>query len=212
MTVGRDGATADTGSSGSAGAHDEAAQGGASAIFRVVGQRVRQLRTTQHLTLDDLSARSGVSRRMITMLEAGETNASLGTLDKLARALSCDFYTMIAGRPVAPLSPETAREVVALWEDGKGSSARLLISHPRASVTELWQWQLVGGARYQAEADPPGSEEILLVSSGRLVVEVGDDRYPLAAGGYLRLPSDVPYAYGNPGRATAHFLRIIVMP
>jgi transcriptional regulator with XRE-family HTH domain len=184
----------------------------ASDLFRSVGHRVRELRLAKRFTLDELSARSSVSRRMITMLEAGETNASLGTLDKLARALDCDFYTMITGSPVAPLTPELAHEVTPLWEDGKGSTARLLISHPRANSTELWQWELVPAARYEAEPDPPGSEEIILVSSGRLVVEVADDRYPLATGSYLRLPTHVPYAYANPGRAPVRFVRIIVVP
>jgi quercetin dioxygenase-like cupin family protein len=118
---------------------------------------------------------------------------------------------MIAGEPVRPLTPEATREVAAIWEDGQGSTARLLISHAGAA-TELWQWQLVAGARYEAEADPPGTEEILLVSRGRMVVEVGEDRYALAAGGYLRLPSDVPYAYANPGRTPVHFVRLIVLP
>ena len=184
----------------------------ATELFRSVGSRVRTLRLGAGLTLDELSLRSGVSRRMITMLEAGETNASLGTLDKLARALDCDFYTMITGSPVAPLTPEVTREVAPLWEDGRGSTARLLISHPLATTTELWNWELVPSARYDAEPDPPGSEEIILVSSGRLVVEVGEERYPLKSGGYLRLPSDRPYAYSNPGRSVVRFVRIIVMP
>lgn len=184
----------------------------ASNLLQSVGRRVRELRLGNHLTLDELSGRSGVSRRMITMLEAGETNASLGTLDKLARALDCDFYTMITGSPLAQLTPEASREVAPLWEDGKGSAARLLISHPRASSTELWQWELVPAARYDADPDPPGSEEIILVSSGTLVVEVGEDRYRLEAGGYLRVPTDRAYAYTNPGGSTVHFVRIIVMP
>ncbi len=184
----------------------------ASELFRAVGARVRGLRHDRQLTLDELSKRSGVSRRMITMLEAGEANASVGTLDKLARALDCDFYTMIAGNPVAPLTPEATREVAPLWEDAKGSTARLLISHPRAATTELWNWELVPAARYDAEADPPGSEEIILVSSGRLVIEVGDARFSLTRGGYLRLPTDRPYAYANPGRSTVRFVRIIVTP
>lgn len=184
----------------------------ASDVFRSVGSRVRELRHDHRFTLDELSERSGVSRRTITMLEAGEANASLGTLDKLARALDCDFYTLITGRSVAPLIPEASRDAAPLWEDGKGSWARLLISHPRASATELWQWELVATGRYDAEPDPPGSEEIILVSTGQLVVEVGEERYPLRAGGYLRVPTDRPYAYANPGRSTARFVRIIVIP
>ncbi|HET9075780.1 MAG TPA: XRE family transcriptional regulator [Acidimicrobiales bacterium] len=192
--------------------HSDRVDQSASDLFRSVGLRVRGLRQGHHLTLDELSERSGVSRRMITMLEAGEANASVGTLDKLARALDCDFYTMITGSPVAPLKPEMSREVAPLWEDGRGSTAKLLISHPNASTTELWQWELVGGSRYDAEPDPPGSEEVILVSSGHLVVEVADESYRLDTGGYLRVPTDRPYAYANPGRSTARFVRIILMP
>lgn len=149
---------------------------------------------------------------MITMLEAGGTNASLGTLDKLARALGCDFATLVAAPPMDLLVPALARSVPPVWEDGRGSSARLLIARTTAGATELWQWRLVAGARYDAEADPVGSEEILLVTVGRLVVEVVDDRYEVRAGGYLRLPTDVPYAYANPGRSTTRFIRVILMP
>ena len=183
-----------------------------SMLFGAVGVRVRSLRLDRHLTLDELSARSGVSRRMIALLEAGEANPTLGTLDKLARALGIDFASLVSAHAVAPLVPESSQKVAPVWEDGLGSTARLLASHPRAGSTELWQWELRGGGRYESEADPPGSEEIILVLSGTLVVEVGQDRLPLGPGGYLRLPTDRPYAYSNPGDLAAHFVRVIVSP
>jgi transcriptional regulator with XRE-family HTH domain len=184
----------------------------ASALFQAVGGRVRAFRLDRHLTLDDLSQRSGVSRRMITMLEAGETNASLGTLDKLARALNCPFADLVVGRPVAPLVPERTEAQEPVWEDAQGSSARLLVARSMVATTELWLWKLAAGARYEAEADPAGSEEILLVRSGHLVVEAGDRELSLAAGDYLRLPSDAPYAYRNPARRSVQFLRVILAP
>jgi transcriptional regulator with XRE-family HTH domain len=184
----------------------------ANELLGVIGDRARARRLDQHLTLDELSARSGVSRRMITMVVSGETNASIGTLDKLARALGLDFATLAAVRPVPPLVPEATREVAPTWEDDKGSSAHLLDSRSGARVVEFWQWTLVAGARYEAEADPPGSEELLLVRSGRLVVEIGDDRYTVREGEHLRLPTDRPYAYVNPGRRSATFERVIVIP
>lgn len=178
-------------------------------LLRGVGRRVHELRTERALTLDQLSARSGVSRRMITMVESAETNASLGTLDKLARALGSDFAALVGGSPATPLTPEATGSVVPLWEDGRGSSARLLVTHPGRSITELWQWELVAGGRYEAEADPPGSEEIIFITAGRLVVEVGEESHPLAPGDYIRLPTDVPYAYANPQRSTVRFLRVV---
>ncbi len=149
---------------------------------------------------------------MITMLEAGETNVSLGTLDKLARALGLDFASLVAVRPVPSLTPETARSLEPVWEDGRGSTARLLDSPSPVRVVELWHWELVGGARYDAVADPPGSEELLLVHSGRLVVEVDDERYVLEGDAHLRLPTDRPYSYVNPGRKTVRFARVVVIP
>ncbi len=147
---------------------------------------------------------------MITLLEAGEVNPSLGTLDKLARALGTDFVSLVAARPVAPLVVKPSEEVAPVWEDGLGSTARLLASRPGAGTTELWQWELVPGSRYEAEPDPPDSEEMVLVTTGRLVIEVGDDRFSLAAGGYLRLPTDRPYAYANTAKTNARFIRVIV--
>ncbi len=178
-------------------------------LLRSVGQRARALRVARQLTLDELSALSGVSRRTITLLEAGEANASLATLDKLARALGTDFGSLVVDRPPLPFVPELSGEVVPVWQDELGSSARLLVSYPLATTTELWQWELAGGARYQAEADPPGSEELILVTGGELVVEVGEDRLGLRPGGYLRLPSDRAYAYANPGYQPARFVRVV---
>lgn len=182
----------------------------ASALFQAVGVRARALRQERQLTLDELSARSGVSRRMIALLEAGDANPSLGTLDKLARALGVDFGSLVVAQPAAPLVPGTAQRLDPVWEDGRGSSARLLVSHSGAARAELWQWDLVAGARYPGEADPPGSEEVLVVSAGRLAVEVGGERLELSEGGYLRLPSDRPYAYLNPGPGPVRFLRVFL--
>lgn len=149
---------------------------------------------------------------MITMLEAGETNASLGTLDKLARALGCEFASLVATHRTAPLVPEHAEAQEAVWEDGQGSSARLLVARPVVATTELWLWDLVPGAHYEGEADPQGSEEILLVRAGQLVVATRGQEFPLGPGQYLRLPSDAPYAYRNPGSRPVQFLRVILAP
>ena len=146
------------------------------------------------------------------MLEAGETNVSLGTLDKLARALEVDFATLVAVRPVPALTPEATRAVEPVWEDGRGSNAWLLDSRSGARVVEVWHWELAAKAHYEAVADPPGSEELVFVHSGRLVVEIDEARYTLHEDEHLRLPTDRPYAYVNPGRKLARFARVIMIP
>lgn len=48
-----------------------------------------------------LAEQAHVDRRMIQRLERGELNASLGTVDKLARALGVSTSSLLGSRPVA---------------------------------------------------------------------------------------------------------------
>jgi transcriptional regulator with XRE-family HTH domain len=179
-------------------------------VIEEVGRRVRGIRLDQGLTLDKLSRDSGVSRRTIISLEAGEANVSLGILDKLAHALGTTFGQLVSEREALPLVAERFGEVSPIWQDEAGSSARLLVSYTSLSGAEMWSWELAPGARYDADPDPPGSEECLLVSAGTLHVEVDGTCYPLASGSYLRLPSDRNYSYVNPaGAATVSFTRLV---
>ncbi len=181
-------------------------------VIDEVGRRVRSMRLEQGLTLDKFSQHSGVSRRTIISLEAGEANVSLGTLDKLARALGTTFGQLVSEREAAPLVAERFGEVSPIWQDEAGSSARLLVSYKSLTGAEMWSWELAPGARYDADPDPPGSEECLLVSAGTLHVVVEGTVYPLSAGSYLRLPSDRNYSYVNPTATTVAFTRLVTNP
>ena len=44
-----------------------------------LAEMVRRLRTGRSWTLDELAARSGISRRLIVQVEQGEANPSIGT-------------------------------------------------------------------------------------------------------------------------------------
>jgi len=162
--------------------------------------------------LDELSAQSGVSRRMIALIEAGGTNASLATLDRLARALGTSFGSLVQVEPPAPLAPAEPAGVAPLWEDGRGSAARLLFSYPRAWGAEIWRWDLVAGAGYQAEPDPAGTEALVIVCAGRVLVKAGGEQAELRPGAYLRVPADRGYGFANPGPGRASFVTLLLQP
>ena len=52
-----------------------------------IASRLKDLRTRQELTLDELSRRSGVSRSMISLIERAESSPTASVLDKLAASL-----------------------------------------------------------------------------------------------------------------------------
>ncbi|MDH0665871.1 helix-turn-helix domain-containing protein, partial [Pseudomonas sp. GD03858] len=64
-------------------------------VLQHVSQNVRRLRGDAGLSQAALAERSGVSRRMLVAIEAGEKNVSLTTLDLIAEALGVAFSTLI---------------------------------------------------------------------------------------------------------------------
>ncbi len=64
-------------------------------VNRVVGERVRGHRSERGWTLDDLAARSGVSRRMVVNIEQGVGNPSIATLLRIGDALGVGLPALV---------------------------------------------------------------------------------------------------------------------
>lgn len=54
---------------------------------RVLGKRIRELREEVGLTQVELAKKAKVSRSMLSMIEEGNQNSSIDTLDRIAKAL-----------------------------------------------------------------------------------------------------------------------------
>ena len=53
------------------------------------GRRLRVMRKRSGLSQEQLGAEAGLARNFISMVETGERNVTLGTVEKLALALNC---------------------------------------------------------------------------------------------------------------------------
>lgn len=98
-----------------------------------LGERARRLRLEQHLTLRELSERSGVSLRFLLQVESGRANISVGRLADIAASLGTS--------PAALLSEsEQPRPIVALLGlrgAGKTTVGRKLAKKRRVPFVEL---------------------------------------------------------------------------
>ncbi len=62
-----------------------------------IGTRVKQLRQSRDLSLNDLSRLSGVSKAALSQLESGSSNPRIDTLDSIAIALRLPLGDLLGG-------------------------------------------------------------------------------------------------------------------
>jgi transcriptional regulator with XRE-family HTH domain len=170
-----------------------------------IARKLHAARSAAHLSLDELAARSGVSKGTLVSLEQGRGNPSVAVLCQVAAALGISLSALVdfAADPApTPFDPAAGRIV---WQGPRGGSARLVVAGPGPDMVELWQWTLPPGERYDAAPHSPGTREILLVQSGRLAVSAGAWSGIVAPGAGLLVTTDVAHAYWCEGRKPAVF-------
>ncbi|WP_232834167.1 helix-turn-helix domain-containing protein [Sphingomonas sp. FARSPH] len=153
-----------------------------------------------------MATTSGISRRMITNLEGGDTNISLSSLDRLAEALGVDFIAIVSD----PNASSRRIEQVAWRGRDVTSEAVLLGSVPASREAQLWRWSLAPGERYTAEPDPAGWHEMIVVTEGCLHIELAKGGLMVEAGDFAIYSSAQAYAYVNTGDAPVSFIRNVV--
>ena len=177
-------------------------------VLQHVSQNVRRLRLLAHLSQSTLAELSGVSRRMLVAIEAGEKNVSLSTLDRVAEALNVAFSDLIQ----APGSPDPSRINEVAWTGTKPGSKAVLLSKATATrEVELWEWTLEPGEEYHSQADAEGWSEQLYVFEGCLTLVMDEQVLRFSAGEFYMYASNRPHAYRNEGEGTLRFVRNVVI-
>ena len=175
-----------------------------------IASRVRTGRARRRWTLDELAARSALSRRLLVQIEHAEANPSLATLLKLAAALGVTLTELLSEQPEdRPVAVVSGPDAITLWSTPAGSAARLLVSH---GPLELWSWTLQPGDRRTSQAHRPGSLELVTVHAGTLALDVSDQHVEIAAGESAWFDATRPHAYSNPGTTAASFTLAVLEP
>jgi transcriptional regulator with XRE-family HTH domain len=177
-------------------------------VLQHVSLNVRRLRHAADMSQSALAEKSGVSRRMLVAIEAGEKNVSLTTLDRVAEALDVAFSDLIQ----APDARDPSRINELAWAGTiPGSKAVLLAKATATREVELWEWRLEPGEHYPSEPDAEGYSEQLYVFEGCLTLMLDGQPQKIAAGEFFMFASHQPHSYRNDGDVAARFVRNVVI-
>jgi transcriptional regulator with XRE-family HTH domain len=178
-------------------------------LIEIVSSRIRDRRRDQRLSLDRLAALAGVSKGMLVQIEQGQANPSIATLCKVAAALGASVADLVQVTGQHPAEVMPAASPRLLWRGPKGGSATLLVGSAGPDMLELWSWELRPGERYDAQAHPQGTQELLHVVRGRLALAFGEVSYVIETGGSAVAHTDRPHAYACDGKSAVHFTMVV---
>src|SRR5918912_2441681 len=178
-----------------------------------IGRRVRALREAMDLSLRDLAERCGVSAPMLSQVERGETSPTLQVASRIAAGLELKLSQLLRLDESGTVTIVRARERRRGGSPDRGHAFEVLTAPLPGQRAELSRHTLAGGARTGGAGDPPmhepGSREIALVESGRVVLDIDGARHELAQGDCVTFDADLPHHFENPGPEDAALLAVV---
>ncbi|MDQ2651845.1 MAG: XRE family transcriptional regulator [Chloroflexota bacterium] len=181
--------------------------GSASSRF---GARVRDARSRQGLTLEELASAAGVSRATLSNLERGEHSPSLNAATDVARALGVSLAQLLGEeerRPTVTI-PEGERLV---FRDERTGIDRQLLSPAFAGRGIEWIRVTLppGAATDDLQPYHPAIDKYVLVEAGSLRMVVGAVSHPLGVGDAFYFRADVIHRFENAGPEPCIYLAVL---
>ncbi len=182
---------------------------GAAELARRVAEALRVFRRDRHLSLDDLSARSGVSRAALSQIEGGRTNPTLAVLWKIAVGLEVPFHDLLGSSSEQSVRVLRAGDALPLRSTDGRTESRLLSPGGSGSETEIYELRLVPKAVHKSDPHAQGTRETLVVLTGVLRLGAGSEAFELSAGDSVYFRADVPHFYENRSTRETRCINVI---
>lgn len=177
-------------------------------LARTLGQRVRELRRAQSLTLKDLGARAGLSHAFLSQFERGLSTASVVTLRRLSEALGTTISALLATPAAEQVNVKRVDEgtQVSVNDVPDGSVLRSLA---RADFP-VQPVEYTGGPREFGAYFEHAGHEMLYVVSGTIEADFGDGhRERLGPRDTVSYPGTLAHRWRVTGRREVRVLLIL---
>ncbi len=163
-----------------------------------IGQRIKNIRQRNNLTLKDIESRVAVSATHVSEIERGRTSPTVGALGKIAEALGVDPAMFLTSErvPLARVNRAASRERVR-FEGGHYTVEPFSEPVPTQVLSAAFSsWDpLMTDAPSRRHA----GEEFGYIVSGRLELESGGRTFYLEEGDTIHFRTQQPHRVINRG-------------
>jgi transcriptional regulator with XRE-family HTH domain len=183
------------------------------AIDRRIADRLGRLRAERGWSLQQLAARTGISRATLSRLERGEVSPTAAMLGRL-----CGVFGWTLSRLMAEAETRTPHLVASAaqmhWTDPETSYRRRILSPPAPGLRgELVEVRIPSGATVSFDVPPVnGLEHHLWMLDGAMTVEVDGSTFRLRANDCLRYVLTGASRFTATGKRDARYIVALVHP
>ena len=176
-----------------------------------VGERLRELRRFRRATLRTIADRSGLSESFLSQVERGRSSASIASLRRIADALGVSMADLF--EPDGPPGPRVLKRENRPSLSFGVLGRKLLLTPKPLNHLEVFAGELeVGGSTGEQPYAHGDSEELFVVISGSVQLELGGERFELENGDSIDYRSSTPHRVTNTGQELAEVMWIISPP
>lgn len=168
-----------------------------------VGSRIRRLRRASGKSLRQVAEALEIAPSALSMLENGQTGASLQRLQLIARHFDVTIVNLLAEVPAEAADEAPRIEVVRRAHATAPSMARgrgVVYQLPGAAPRRMLQPALLSfepGGGYERDKIGHVGEEVVYVLLGDVELHFGEERIELAQGDMAIFRTETPHAFKN---------------
>jgi transcriptional regulator with XRE-family HTH domain len=179
-----------------------------------VGERVKKVRQTRGLTLEDVSKRTDIDVSSLSRIEEGSLAPPLGMIIRLAKALEMRMGYFISGEEEKAYTVvrRKDRKVVSRYDSKKGKyygyEFESLAPYKKDRHMEPFLVTLEP-AKTEHERSTHDGQEFIYVLKGRMDVRLGDEIHVLEPGDSIYYDSTVPHLVKCHGEEPTKILAVL---
>lgn len=173
-----------------------------------IGKKVKQYRTQNGLTLEELASRTELTKGFLSQIENDLTSPSISTLGDIVEALGMDMSSFF--------KEEDSEQFVFTSEDyfvddKEGSKITWIVPNAQKNEMEPIVLELEPGASSN-EVLPHEGEELGYVLSGKVTMVMGDERITVKKGQTFYINGDIEHVLINDHNQKARVLWVCTPP
>ena len=174
----------------------------------VIGNKLKNIRNSRNLSLDDVAELTGVSKAMLGQIERGKSNPTVSTLWKISTGLRVSFSSFIdeSKEELKVINIDEIEPVIE--EDSTMKLYPIFPFDPNRGV-EIFTIELEKGCIHESSSHNSGVEEYIIVTEGEIEMTIGEENFILKKGCSIKFMADKNHTYKNLNEDKAVFQHII---